>query len=106
MPPGYNYRAEVRKLIPQLRVLDEVPATHTAVPAPRELRQDWLMVKEAIKEGSVSEGLFPGLGMAATPLPSGKGCPTPPGDLTGWSPRRRPTPAAPRKRALHPPAPP
>ncbi|XP_053058681.1 leucine-rich repeat-containing protein 56 isoform X5 [Acinonyx jubatus] len=62
VPPGYNYRAEVRKLIPQLRVLDEVPATHTAVPAPRELRQDWLMVKEAIKEGSVSEGLFPGLG--------------------------------------------
>ncbi|XP_044895704.1 leucine-rich repeat-containing protein 56 isoform X5 [Felis catus] len=62
VPPGYNYRAEVRKLIPQLRVLDEVPAAHTAVPAPRELRQDWLMVKEAIKEGSVSEGLFPGLG--------------------------------------------
>uniref|UniRef100_A0ABI7W5C1 Leucine rich repeat containing 56 n=1 Tax=Felis catus TaxID=9685 RepID=A0ABI7W5C1_FELCA len=61
VPPGYNYRAEVRKLIPQLRVLDEVPAAHTAVPAPRELRQDWLMVKEAIKEGSVSEGLFPGL---------------------------------------------
>nr|XP_060463609.1 leucine-rich repeat-containing protein 56 isoform X7 [Panthera onca] len=61
VPPGYNYRAEVRKLVPQLRVLDEVPATHTAVPAPRELRQDWLMVKEAIKEGSVSEGLFPGL---------------------------------------------
>ncbi|XP_047679543.1 leucine-rich repeat-containing protein 56 isoform X4 [Prionailurus viverrinus] len=62
VPPGYNYRAEVRKLVPQLRVLDEVPATHTAVPAPRELRQDWLMVKEAIKEGSVYEGLFPGLG--------------------------------------------
>ncbi|XP_042760677.1 leucine-rich repeat-containing protein 56 isoform X3 [Panthera leo] len=61
VPPGYNYRAEVRKLVPQLRVLDEVPATHTAVPAPRELHQDWLMVKEAIKEGSVSEGLFPGL---------------------------------------------
>ncbi|XP_047679534.1 leucine-rich repeat-containing protein 56 isoform X1 [Prionailurus viverrinus] len=61
VPPGYNYRAEVRKLVPQLRVLDEVPATHTAVPAPRELRQDWLMVKEAIKEGSVYEGLFPGL---------------------------------------------
>ncbi|XP_043438072.1 leucine-rich repeat-containing protein 56 isoform X1 [Prionailurus bengalensis] len=61
VPPGYNYQAEVRKLVPQLRVLDEVPATHTAVPAPRELRQDWLMVKEAIKEGSVYEGLFPGL---------------------------------------------
>ncbi|GAB5578268.1 leucine-rich repeat-containing protein 56 isoform X4 [Prionailurus iriomotensis] len=61
VPPSYNYRAEVRKLVPQLRVLDEVPATHTAVPAPRELRQDWLMVKEAIKEGSVYEGLFPGL---------------------------------------------
>uniref|UniRef100_A0A8C9JDY2 Leucine rich repeat containing 56 n=1 Tax=Panthera tigris altaica TaxID=74533 RepID=A0A8C9JDY2_PANTA len=56
VPPGYNYRAEVRKLVPQLRVLDEVPATHTAVPAPRELHQDWLMVKEAIKEGNHPHG--------------------------------------------------
>lgn len=82
MPRGYNYRAEVRKLIPQLQVLDEVPATHTGLPASRKLDQDWLMVKEAIKEGSVLDGLLPGLGMAATHQPSSKGCPTQPGDLT------------------------
>jgi len=61
VPRGYNYRAEVRKLIPQLQVLDEVPATHTGLPASRKLDQDWLMVKEAIKEGSVLDGLLPGL---------------------------------------------
>ncbi|XP_008592054.1 PREDICTED: leucine-rich repeat-containing protein 56 [Galeopterus variegatus] len=58
---GYNYRAEVRKLIPQLQVLDEVPATHTDLPAPQKLNQDWLMVKEAIKKGSILDGLLPTL---------------------------------------------
>ncbi|XP_014651313.1 PREDICTED: leucine-rich repeat-containing protein 56 isoform X1 [Ceratotherium simum simum] len=62
VPPGYNYRAEVTKLIPQLQILDEVPATHTGLPASWKLDQDWLMVKEAIKEGSVLDGLLPGLG--------------------------------------------
>ncbi|XP_069910668.1 leucine-rich repeat-containing protein 56 isoform X2 [Oryctolagus cuniculus] len=52
-PPGYNYRAAVRRLVPQLQLLDEVPATHTGLPAPPKLDQDWLMVKEAIKEASV-----------------------------------------------------
>ncbi|XP_014651314.1 PREDICTED: leucine-rich repeat-containing protein 56 isoform X2 [Ceratotherium simum simum] len=61
VPPGYNYRAEVTKLIPQLQILDEVPATHTGLPASWKLDQDWLMVKEAIKEGSVLDGLLPGL---------------------------------------------
>nr|KAF6466209.1 leucine rich repeat containing 56 [Rousettus aegyptiacus] len=60
-PQHYNYRAEVRKLIPHLQVLDEVPATHTGLPASRRLNQDWLMVKEAIKEGRVLGGLLPGL---------------------------------------------
>ncbi|XP_024902060.1 leucine-rich repeat-containing protein 56 isoform X4 [Pteropus alecto] len=60
-PQHYNYRAEVRKLIPHLQVLDEVPATHTGLPASRKLDQDWLMVKEAIKEGRVLGGLLPGL---------------------------------------------
>ncbi|XP_054380028.1 leucine-rich repeat-containing protein 56 isoform X2 [Pongo abelii] len=50
VPRGYNYRAEVRKLIPQLQVLDEVPAAHTGPPAPPRLSQDWLAVKEAIKK--------------------------------------------------------
>ncbi|XP_061058355.1 leucine-rich repeat-containing protein 56 isoform X1 [Eubalaena glacialis] len=62
VPQGYNYRAEVRKLIPQLQVLDELPATHTRLPTSRKLDHDWLMVKEAIKEGSVLDSLLPGLG--------------------------------------------
>lgn len=77
MPQGYNYRAEVRKLIPQLQVLDERPAAHTGLPASRKLDQDWLMVKEAIKEGSILDSLRPRLGTAAARLASGKGCPTP-----------------------------
>nr|XP_035119825.2 leucine-rich repeat-containing protein 56 isoform X6 [Callithrix jacchus] len=52
VPRGYNYRAEVRKLIPQLRVLDEVPAAHTGPPSHLRLSQDWLAVKEAIKKGN------------------------------------------------------
>uniref|UniRef100_A0A8C7AHQ4 Leucine-rich repeat-containing protein 56 n=1 Tax=Neovison vison TaxID=452646 RepID=A0A8C7AHQ4_NEOVI len=58
---GYNYRTEVRKQIPQLQVLDEVPAAHTGRSASWKPGQDWLIVKEAIKEGSVLDGLLPGL---------------------------------------------
>ncbi|XP_007466052.1 PREDICTED: leucine-rich repeat-containing protein 56 [Lipotes vexillifer] len=64
VPQGYNYRAEVRKLIPQLQVLDELPATHTRLPTSRKLDHDWLVVKEAIKEGSVLDSLLPGLGLS------------------------------------------
>lgn len=72
VPQGYNYRAEVKKLIPQLQVLDEMPATHTGLLASRKLDRDWLMVKEAIKEGSALDGLLPRLGTAAAHLASGK----------------------------------
>jgi hypothetical protein len=63
---GYNYRAEVRKLIPQLHTLDEVPATRTDLPHSRKLSQDWLMVKEAIKESSLLDSLLPRLGRMDT----------------------------------------
>ncbi|XP_058435301.1 leucine-rich repeat-containing protein 56 isoform X2 [Marmota monax] len=59
VPQDYNYRVEVRKLIPQLQVLDEVSTRHTELPAPRELSQDWLIVKEAIKEGRVLDTFLP-----------------------------------------------
>ncbi|XP_059739173.1 leucine-rich repeat-containing protein 56 isoform X3 [Bos taurus] len=59
VPQGYNYRAEVRKLIPQLQVLDELPAAHTGLPASQKLDQDWLLVKEAIKEGCTLDSLLP-----------------------------------------------
>ncbi|XP_038310028.1 leucine-rich repeat-containing protein 56 isoform X2 [Canis lupus familiaris] len=45
----------------KLQVLDEVPAAHTGLPASWKLDQDWLMVKEAIKEAGVFDGLLPGL---------------------------------------------
>ncbi|KAM8928582.1 leucine-rich repeat-containing protein 56 isoform 4-T7 [Lycaon pictus] len=45
----------------QLQVLDEVPAAHTGLPASWKLNEDWLMVKEAIKEAGVFDGLLPGL---------------------------------------------
>ncbi|EPY83881.1 leucine-rich repeat-containing protein 56 [Camelus ferus] len=64
-PQGYDYRAEVRQLIPQLQVLDEVPAVHPGLPTSWKLDQDWLMVKEAIKEGSALDSLLPRL-VAAT----------------------------------------
>ncbi|XP_013358376.1 PREDICTED: leucine-rich repeat-containing protein 56 [Chinchilla lanigera] len=60
-PRSYNYRAEVKKLIPQLRILDEVPTTCMDLPVPQELSQDWLMVKEAIKEGSMLDSTLPPL---------------------------------------------
>nr|XP_015107480.1 LOW QUALITY PROTEIN: leucine-rich repeat-containing protein 56 [Vicugna pacos] len=64
-PQGYDYRAEVRQLIPQLQVLDEVPAVHPSLPTSWKLDKDWLMVKEAIKEGSALDSLLPRL-VAAT----------------------------------------
>ena len=123
VPQGYNYWAEVRKLIPQLQVLDELPATHTRLPTSRKLDHDWLMVKEAIKEGSVLHSLLPGLGTdGSRPGASGWGCPRrglhspTPGpahrSLRDGEPPRvasqpqtttppHPTPACPVPRALH-----
>nr|KAF6275480.1 leucine rich repeat containing 56 [Myotis myotis] len=45
----------------KLQVLDEMPATQTGLPTARKLDQDWLLVKEAIKEGSVLDSLLPKL---------------------------------------------
>ncbi|XP_036895125.1 leucine-rich repeat-containing protein 56 isoform X2 [Sturnira hondurensis] len=69
----------------KLQVLDERPATHTGLPASRKLDQDWLMVKEAIKEGGVLDSLRPRLD-------------GPHGDPTGrFGPERSlPVPRAPR----------
>ncbi|KAB1251661.1 Leucine-rich repeat-containing protein 56 [Camelus dromedarius] len=72
-PQGYDYRAEVRQLIPQLQVLDEVPAVHPGLPTSWKLDQDWLMVKEAIKEGSALDSLLPRLVAATIHLASGTG---------------------------------
>ncbi|XP_006893401.1 PREDICTED: leucine-rich repeat-containing protein 56 [Elephantulus edwardii] len=57
----YDYRTEVRRLVPQLQVLDEAPAAQTSQPTTRTLIQDWLMVKEAIREGCTLDSLLPEL---------------------------------------------
>lgn len=76
----------MRKLIPQLQVLDEMPATQTGLSTGRTLDQDWLLVKAAIREGSVLDGLLP--------RPGRQPCPPPPG-LTKGCPRRGPHPGLP-----------
>ncbi|XP_050192561.1 leucine-rich repeat-containing protein 56 isoform X4 [Myiozetetes cayanensis] len=52
--PGYNYRAEVKKLIPHLKYLDKIPANQT-VPLPsKKMYEDCLIIKESIKEGGLA----------------------------------------------------
>ncbi|OXB56912.1 hypothetical protein ASZ78_010641 [Callipepla squamata] len=49
----YNYRAEVKKLIPHLEYLDGIPASQTAVSPSSKMNEDWLIIKESIKEGGL-----------------------------------------------------
>ncbi|KAG8515716.1 Leucine-rich repeat-containing protein 56, partial [Galemys pyrenaicus] len=112
--PGYNYRAEVRRLVPQLRVLDEAPATHTSLPVSPKLDPDWLMVKEAIKGGGALEGRRPEPGRAtspaAPPIPGPAHLPTCPAQhpaqaaAVPW-PRDRPPGACARSLRPEPPLP-
>ncbi|XP_027753996.1 leucine-rich repeat-containing protein 56 isoform X2 [Empidonax traillii] len=52
--PGYNYRVEVKKLIPHLKYLDKIPANQT-VPLPsKKMYEDCLIIKESIKEGGLA----------------------------------------------------
>ncbi|XP_017664610.1 PREDICTED: leucine-rich repeat-containing protein 56 isoform X2 [Lepidothrix coronata] len=52
--PGYNYRAEVKKLIPHLKYLDKIPASQT-VPLPsKKMYEDHLIIKDSIKEGGLA----------------------------------------------------
>lgn len=55
--PDYNYRAEVKKLIPQLEYLDEIPASQTALLPSKKMHEDWLIIKESIKEGGLAGGI-------------------------------------------------
>ncbi|XP_062823652.1 leucine-rich repeat-containing protein 56 isoform X2 [Anolis carolinensis] len=49
--PDYNYRAEVKQLIPHLKCLDEMPADQTDLPSPCKMNEEWFLVKTSIKEG-------------------------------------------------------
>ncbi|XP_010214271.1 PREDICTED: leucine-rich repeat-containing protein 56, partial [Tinamus guttatus] len=50
----YNYRVEVKKLIPHLEYLDEIPASQTIIPPSKKMTEDWLIIKESIKEGDLA----------------------------------------------------
>uniref|UniRef100_A0A8B9S6N2 Leucine rich repeat containing 56 n=2 Tax=Apteryx owenii TaxID=8824 RepID=A0A8B9S6N2_APTOW len=52
--PDYNYRVEVKKLIPHLEYLDEIPASQTVIPPSKKMNEDWLIIKESIKEGGLA----------------------------------------------------
>ncbi|XDV52594.1 hypothetical protein PO909_021309 [Leuciscus waleckii] len=53
----YSYRSAVREMIPQLSFLDDVPAEEDKPQCCRTSQQDWTLLKESIKDGSVNDGL-------------------------------------------------
>ncbi|XP_069821586.1 leucine-rich repeat-containing protein 56 isoform X2 [Dendropsophus ebraccatus] len=50
----YNYIVVVRRMIPQLQYLDDVPADQINPNTPRTPNQDWIMVLDSIKESAMS----------------------------------------------------
>uniref|UniRef100_A0A8C4RGD1 Leucine rich repeat containing 56 n=1 Tax=Erpetoichthys calabaricus TaxID=27687 RepID=A0A8C4RGD1_ERPCA len=52
---GYNYRATVKDLIPQLSVLDDLPADDITPSACRQANEDWKTIKDLIKDSSLLE---------------------------------------------------
>ncbi|XP_067850369.1 leucine-rich repeat-containing protein 56 [Heptranchias perlo] len=52
-----NYRESVKKLIPHLKHLDDIPVSETCVQSNSTVSKDWLIVKEAIKDGISAEDL-------------------------------------------------
>ncbi|XP_068049925.1 leucine-rich repeat-containing protein 56 isoform X2 [Anomalospiza imberbis] len=55
--PDYNYRAEVKKLIPHLKYLDRIPASQTTLLPSRKMHEDSLSIKESIKEGGLAKDI-------------------------------------------------
>ncbi|KAK7121179.1 hypothetical protein R3I93_022312 [Phoxinus phoxinus] len=53
----YSYRSAVREMIPQLSYLDDVPAEEDKPQCCGTSQQDWTLLKESIKDGSVNDGL-------------------------------------------------
>ncbi|XP_072448552.1 leucine-rich repeat-containing protein 56 isoform X1 [Chiloscyllium punctatum] len=52
-----NYRETVKKLIPHLKYLDDIPVSETCIQSNCTINKDWLIVKEAIKDGISAEDL-------------------------------------------------
>ncbi|XP_058663601.1 leucine-rich repeat-containing protein 56-like [Ammospiza caudacuta] len=55
--PDYNYRAEVKKLIPHLKYLDGIPASQTTLLPSKKVHEDSLIIKESIKEGGLAKDI-------------------------------------------------
>ncbi|XP_041894254.1 leucine-rich repeat-containing protein 56 isoform X2 [Corvus kubaryi] len=55
--PDYNYRAEVKKLIPHLKYLDRIPASQTDHLPSKKIHEDSLIIKESIKEGGLARDI-------------------------------------------------
>ncbi|XP_075043913.1 leucine-rich repeat-containing protein 56 isoform X2 [Mixophyes fleayi] len=53
--PDYNYRAVATSMIPQLRYLDDVLTDQKTLRVPSTPTQDWLMVRDYIKESAGSQ---------------------------------------------------
>ncbi|CAI9563174.1 unnamed protein product, partial [Staurois parvus] len=49
-PADYNYRVEIKKIIPQIQYLDDEPADQINPTTPHTPSEDWMMVKDLIKE--------------------------------------------------------
>ncbi|XP_060694519.1 leucine-rich repeat-containing protein 56 [Hemiscyllium ocellatum] len=52
-----NYRETVKKLIPHLKYLDDIPVNEACIQSNCTINKDWLIVKEAIKDGISAEDL-------------------------------------------------
>lgn len=47
----------MKKLIPHLEYLDEIPASQTAIPPSKKMNEDWLIIKESIKEAGLARDI-------------------------------------------------
>ncbi|XP_040184540.1 leucine-rich repeat-containing protein 56 isoform X2 [Rana temporaria] len=54
-PADYNYRVVIKKIIPQIQYLDDAPADQINPTTPHTPSEDWLMVKDLIKESVGSQ---------------------------------------------------
>ncbi|XP_069760150.1 leucine-rich repeat-containing protein 56 isoform X2 [Narcine bancroftii] len=52
-----NYRETVKKLIPHLKYLDDIPVSETYIQSNSTINKDWQIVKETIKDGISAEDL-------------------------------------------------
>ncbi|KAG7324371.1 hypothetical protein KOW79_012387 [Hemibagrus wyckioides] len=95
----YNYRSAVRKLIPQLQVLDDVPAEDEEPRYSSTMMEDWVLLKESIRDtsGGASDCLdLMELGGASVCDLSRPGSAQCPGTSVGYSsPLSRPSTARP-----------